>query len=201
MHRTPRLDDKSLQVPSCLPRVLRTLPRVVPLAILVTAAALFLTSRAASASSLLHGRMAASANRGDRSSEAPLLLSPDTIRQIVLGIAGASAQVGGIVVVFIAFTFDRVLRLRGPLDQPSTEYRTLREKTRLQMLMVVAGISMAMLLLAPIYLVFALLADQANLKVIGIIGLAAFSYSVTAILVALVSYTYLEKPFTSATER
>jgi hypothetical protein len=167
--------------------------------LLAVGATLFVSSRAASASALLHGHAVSSLGRGVPSG-VPHRLSNDTIRQIVLGLAGASAQVGGIVVVFIAFTFDRVLRLRGNFHHISTEYRALREKTRLQMLMVVAGISMAILLLAPVYLVFELLANQVDLQLLGIVGLATFSYSVTAILVALFSYTYLERPFTYATE-
>ncbi len=118
---------------------------------------------------------------------------------VCIAIAAMSAQVGSIIVVFIAFAFQELRRLNAQPAVPPASYRSARDYTRFSMLLSTASVSMACLMFTSVLVVFDLLTSLFSQHILALIGLGLFDYSIWCLLFALAGYLILEKPFLRTT--
>lgn len=132
---------------------------------------------------------------GAQSGEAPVERLHLDLLTICVGIAAMSAQVGSIVVVFIAFAVQELRRIRQGSGDLAVAYTNLRDKARLDMLLAIAIISMSLLMLVAVFIVFGLTTPHIPLTWVATIGISIFFYCTACILSGLVAYVILERPF------
>lgn len=127
-------------------------------------------------------------------STAPTLGLAETI---ALAVAAMSAEVGGIVVVFIAFAVQELRReSRVVTDEP--DYRGLRDRSRLGMLIRSSAFSMLSLAASSLLGIFAAV-THLHADALVPWTVAFFTYGISCLLFAVAAYLVLEKPFLRAT--
>jgi hypothetical protein len=109
-------------------------------------------------------------------------------------VAGMSAQIGSIVVVFIAFAIQEARKLTSHVT-PLESYRDEREKSRLHMLRVNGAMSMIALIVCPIFVAFGMATKALPGEWIDGIAIAMFTFGIFVLLLTLVAYLALESPF------
>lgn len=109
-------------------------------------------------------------------------------------VAAMSAQIGSIVVVFIAFAIQESRKLTVHMTA-SESYRDEREKSRLHMLRVNGALSMVALILCPIFVAFGMATKVLPGEWIDGIAIAMFTFGIFVLLLTLVAYLALESPF------
>ena len=118
--------------------------------------------------------------------------------QYSLALAAMSATVGSIVVVFIFFGIQELAAKRAQKhDTPTLQYRFMRELGRTELLMRTAAIAMAVLLATALFVLLGITARPIRLRDVAVIATGTFTFSVAAILLALLAYFVVER----ATER
>jgi hypothetical protein len=118
--------------------------------------------------------------------------------QYSLALAAMSATVGSIVVVFIFFGIQELAAKRAQRhDTPTLQYRYMRELGRTELLMRTAAIAMAVLLATALFVLLGITARPTKLEHVAVIATGTFTFSVGAILLALLAYFVVER----ATER
>lgn len=118
---------------------------------------------------------------------------------VCIAIAAMSAQVGSIIVVFIAFAFQELRRIHAQAAVPPASYRSARDVTRFSMLLSTASVSMACLMFTSVLVVFDLLTSLFSERTLALVGLCLFDYSIWCLLFALAGYLILERPFLQTT--
>jgi hypothetical protein len=117
---------------------------------------------------------------------------------IALAVAAMSAQIGSIVVVFIAFAIQEVRRYTTQPRSPADRYKHERDISRLVMLRRVSTIAMASLMACPIVVVFGLTTRLVDIQVVNAASLFVFTFSILVLLLSIVAYLALESPFLRA---
>lgn len=114
---------------------------------------------------------------------------------VCLAVAGMSAQVGGIVVVFIAFAVQELRNIGGKQVDESELYKSIHNRSKLGMLLFNASFSMAAFLIGGIITILGLLDVMFSPRDLAVISLAFFSYGTFSMLVSVGAYLILERPF------
>jgi hypothetical protein len=124
----------------------------------------------------------------------PLDLHPLDLLQYSLALAAMSATVGSIVVVFIFFGIQELADKRRERHQEPTQfYRVHRELGRVELLVRTAAIAMGALLATSVFLLLGITARPIHLKLVSVIATGTFTFSVAAILLALLTYFVFER--------
>jgi hypothetical protein len=118
------------------------------------------------------------------------------LRGICIGLAAMNATVGAIVVVFVVLAVQELRTLRSQAALKADLPRSsLRDESRLDMLLGVTIWAFLILMADAILMVFGMLANLLPLETIAAIGLGGFTYGVSTVMVSLFSYRILESPF------
>jgi hypothetical protein len=126
----------------------------------------------------------------------PARLSDQDLQHVAVYVAAVSAHLGGIVVVVLVLAIQELRRIQAHVHDQETElYRSLRDKSRLDMLQDVAIVSMSALMLNAIFVLLMLCTGVLSVSTIAMWSIGIFSFSIFCILGALVSYLILETPF------
>lgn len=110
-------------------------------------------------------------------------------------IAAICAQVGGIVVVFVAFAIQEIRNSTGPYEDFLEMYKKLHNKSKVSMLLFNAFISMIVLLGVAVILTFGLLTSIVAPESLAYFGMFCFSFGIFIIIIAFLAFMIFEKPF------
>lgn len=110
-------------------------------------------------------------------------------KDIPLAVAAASAQVGGMVVVFVLFA----LQARGQenideITAPFDPHPVIRRRAAHQLLLRTSSVTMTTLLLTPLFLLYNLAARVVSPSTAVVIGLGSFAFSITTLIVGLSAF-------------
>jgi hypothetical protein len=114
---------------------------------------------------------------------------------IALGVSTMSATVGGIVIFGVIFALQELRSFQPDRMNLVESFRTLRERTRLVLLLEVGLLSVSILLLVPLGVMFSMSTGLADPLMLGRIAIAGFSFGIGTQLTALIAYVILERPF------
>jgi hypothetical protein len=114
---------------------------------------------------------------------------------VALVVAAMSAQIGSIVVVFIAFAIQEMRRIPMNVVAVAESYKLERDKSRLIMLRFNSGIAMAALMLCPVFVAFGAATKVLPVEWIDGLAIALFTFSILNLLLTLIAYLALESPF------
>lgn len=121
-------------------------------------------------------------------SEAGTLSKEMLAKEVPLTLAGMSAAVGAVVVVFVLFGLQNLEHENVEEFKSRAQLPLKREIAAIHLLLTTSSIAMAILLVTPIFLLYNL-ATQALMPGSAVaIGLAAFSFAVTTLIVGLLAY-------------
>jgi hypothetical protein len=157
-----------------------------------------LTPCAALAQAASHANQAATGGAVQRQTDQkhpPEVLSSIDHAGIALAVAAMSAQIGSIVVVFIAFAIQEVRRYSTQQASPADRFKHERDISRLVMLRRVSAIAMGTLLFCPILVAFGLTTRLVDIKIVNQASIFVFTFSILVLLLSLVAYLALESPF------
>ena len=116
---------------------------------------------------------------------------------VCLAIAGMSAEVGGIVVVFIAFAVQELRNISGKEYEESELYKSIHHRSKLIMLLFNASFSMVAFLLGALLTIFGLLEPIFSERALAVFSVAFFSYGIFSLFLSVLAFIILEKPFWS----
>lgn len=109
-------------------------------------------------------------------------------KEVPLTLAGMSAAVGAVVVVFVLFGLQNLEHENVEEFKSKAQLPLKREIAAIRLLLTTSSIAMAVLLVTPIFLLYNL-ATQALMPGRAVaIGLAAFSFAVTTLIAGLLAY-------------
>lgn len=121
--------------------------------------------------------------------EAGMLLSKEMLaKEIPLTLAGMSTAVGAVVVVFVLFALQGLERENLEEFKSTARLSLKREIAAIRLLLTTSSIAMGVLLLTPVFLIYNLAAQALVPESAVAIGLATFTFSVTTLIVGLLSY-------------
>lgn len=121
-------------------------------------------------------------------SEAGALSKEMLAKEIPLTLAALSGGVGAVVVVFVLFGLQKLEHENVEEFKGKARLPLKREIAAIHLLLTTSSIAMAVLLLTPVFLLYNLAAHALVPPSAVTIGLAAFSFSVTTLIVGLLSY-------------
>jgi hypothetical protein len=121
-------------------------------------------------------------------SEAGMLSKEMLAKEIPLTLAGMSGAVGAVVVVFVLFGLQNLEHENVEEFKSRAQLPLKREIAAIRLLLTTSSIAMSVLLVTPIFLLYNLTTQALMPGSAVAIGLATFSFSVTTLIVGLLSY-------------
>lgn len=122
-------------------------------------------------------------------------MSSQVTREVALGICAMSATVGGIVIFGVVFALQELRSFTPDKMNVAESFRTARERNRLILLLEIGLLSVCVLLLAPLFVTFALSTALLPPPVLIRVAIGGFAFGIATQLTALFAYIILERPF------